>query len=670
MTKFEFTANISAALNLFPYLDWQEEWMPGKTLQEILCYAPESVHRNVNYDLLVKKMSEIPALRKARVYSTSTYDSVTADMKSELNFDKGHIVAATFVVGQAAYICYRGTGDGKWRDNGAAMCYPASFFQKTAANYFDTVTDRLYSDSSLTVKELYVTGHSKGGNNAQYAAMMSRNAYRINRCYSFDGQGMSPSGVDMMHEILGSLYKSRKRKIVSINGKNDFVSPLGDTLAEKSNIYYVDTGRTIKGLGGYHVLYNMIDKGLLRFAKKGNRIVSGERGKLGFVAGEINKKLREMPNDDRISACMVMMAVPDIILFNRNTGDTHAKLRDVIPTFSSGLNAIVSAVFSKASRIALSQFVRDAGQDSKHGIKKTGFLLARFTAYVAIALFYLPYQLYRARCYCSETLKARRKLEEKTYQSLIWERQEREHIISKHNELSESRVSHWTNDTRKYVPFADTWIYTVIGENHDNNLKGLSGLLSEPRDISGVSVISFTATYSDCAPYVAKDERVRQTLLSMAVRAYTEIISGRPVCFEMDGTRCSANTVVTLHDMTIRMMQLSQQKNKENSLWYLNPKSLIVGYHAGTIHSYDEWREYSDLSSSEGIRYMGITDKLICDRDATVEELTVKEYEQKMDNVPNTYVRKHTPDGLEREHVYQQEQRDIEHGYAEEIVKY
>ena len=43
---------------------------------------------------------------------------------------------------------------------------------------------------------IIVTGHSKGGNKAQYVTINSKYNDLIDKCFSFDGQGMSPEAIE------------------------------------------------------------------------------------------------------------------------------------------------------------------------------------------------------------------------------------------------------------------------------------------------------------------------------------------------------------------------------------------------------------------------------------------------------------------------------------------
>ncbi len=89
----------------------------------------------------------------------------------------------------SVYVVYRGTGVGRWYDNGDAFSLVSSRDQDDALEYFDATMQLLNLTSDT---KLYVTGHSKEGNLSQYVTLSSEYRDLIDKCISFDGQGFSP----------------------------------------------------------------------------------------------------------------------------------------------------------------------------------------------------------------------------------------------------------------------------------------------------------------------------------------------------------------------------------------------------------------------------------------------------------------------------------------------
>ena len=87
---------------------------------------------------------------------------------------------------------FRGTGSGRWYDNGQGLYEDASKYQKVALRYFEDTLRALDIDNIGSSVRLVVTGHSKGGNLSQFVTFNSKYRDYVNCCISFDGQGFSP----------------------------------------------------------------------------------------------------------------------------------------------------------------------------------------------------------------------------------------------------------------------------------------------------------------------------------------------------------------------------------------------------------------------------------------------------------------------------------------------
>ena len=79
-------------------------------------------------------------------------------------------------------IVFRGTGNAyEWRDNGKGGYVSETEQQLRAAKYVEDLPSE-WGDA------MTVTGHSKGGNKAQFVTIATN---RIAKCVSYDGQGFS-----------------------------------------------------------------------------------------------------------------------------------------------------------------------------------------------------------------------------------------------------------------------------------------------------------------------------------------------------------------------------------------------------------------------------------------------------------------------------------------------
>lgn len=157
------------------------------------------------------------------------------------------------------YVAYRGTGEGNWKYNADSAFGPeSSDMQKWSSSYFDYVMENYGG----TVDNVYVTGHSQGGNNAIYTLLFSRYADRITNCISLDGPGFSmPIISDAISRLGEDEYQSRLQKIYAYYGENDYVHGLGEVhLVPKEHIYYVPTPN-VKNPALYHDLATHMTNG-------------------------------------------------------------------------------------------------------------------------------------------------------------------------------------------------------------------------------------------------------------------------------------------------------------------------------------------------------------------------------------------------------------------------
>ena len=153
-------------LDTFMYLDYSEA-REGASLDEIVSslrnhpdYGGGGIHYG-EYRILQEavKNEEVGNLRIGCQSFHMGYDRGTAACIFH-SPDKKSI-----------YVVYRGTGDGEWLDNGIGMTSAVTIQQKKALSYFEEAMEALEPGSGCRV---IVTGHSKGGNKAQFVTMETK----------------------------------------------------------------------------------------------------------------------------------------------------------------------------------------------------------------------------------------------------------------------------------------------------------------------------------------------------------------------------------------------------------------------------------------------------------------------------------------------------------------
>lgn len=158
-----------------------------------------------------------------------------------MGYDMQGLNAAVFKDGNNnAFVVFRGTGNAEWLDNGYGLSglpeHLHTTQQKEALEYFDKVVEMLGKDVSITV-----TGHSKGGNKAQYVTINSQYRDRITACFNFDGQGFSPEAIESFKSKHGAeSYQEAVNKMYGFNTQNDYVNVLGTTVIPEDHLYYFE----------------------------------------------------------------------------------------------------------------------------------------------------------------------------------------------------------------------------------------------------------------------------------------------------------------------------------------------------------------------------------------------------------------------------------------------
>ncbi len=124
---------------------------------------------------------------------------------------------------------FRGTNSLEWLDNAEGFMDESSRLQEQALEFFEkTVEENGYDKEPWKIN---VTGHSKGGNKAQYVTIKSK--YEVNKCVSIDGQGFSNAFIQNNQQRIDE----RSDKITTICADMDYVNVLGHSIAGDTIIY-------------------------------------------------------------------------------------------------------------------------------------------------------------------------------------------------------------------------------------------------------------------------------------------------------------------------------------------------------------------------------------------------------------------------------------------------
>lgn len=156
---------------------------------------------------------------------------------------KGSIRAACFVDKEGkATVAFRGTGGSyqQWYNNFEGFGDLSQETQDAATAFIN----------SLPYDSIDVTGHSNGGDQAMYVAIVC--AEKVNRCVSFEGQGVSKE----FAEAHATEIECNKHKIKNICGERDFVSALLINIAGET--VYVESEANLLGGLFHHGAYGIL----------------------------------------------------------------------------------------------------------------------------------------------------------------------------------------------------------------------------------------------------------------------------------------------------------------------------------------------------------------------------------------------------------------------------
>lgn len=270
------TLNRDAYLNTLIYLisDHGSTIPTGTSVNEIINIITVSVNQKIDaevsngteYSEAVKKYKDdfrkIDVLNKAinndsdlgnLLIANQTYNM--KDPSTGETYNANGLFACTFQDSvknpKEVTVVYRGTGAGEWYDNGIALSgkYDASPQQKQATEYFDNIVKNNGWNESKP--DIYITGHSKGGNKAQYVVMTSKYSDLIINGYSIDGQCLSPEAIEYLINRYGKEeYDKRRNKLYSFAADNDYVNILGANdeygrIIPKEHIFYLASNMSL-----------------------------------------------------------------------------------------------------------------------------------------------------------------------------------------------------------------------------------------------------------------------------------------------------------------------------------------------------------------------------------------------------------------------------------------
>lgn len=229
---------------------------------------------------------------------------------------------------------------------------------------------------------VYVTGHSKGGNEATLVTMVYSDV--IDRCISGDGQGFSPEFVRYMKKTLGpEEFAKIQDKMYGFHANNDYVNVLGVSVIKVENrIYFVPE---IKQESIIDLLWNHLPTAMID-VKTGKIAQVSEQGAFGKFIAKVSEKLMKINQKDREDASITGMSFLQYLYVGEwvtsvnpngwiNFGETAMDMADVVESFGNGitiLGNIIGETLTEKEGEDLVRYIVDEFGDKNVWIKDLG----------------------------------------------------------------------------------------------------------------------------------------------------------------------------------------------------------------------------------------------------------------------------------------------------------
>ena len=180
---------------------------------------------------------------KKAVSNTELEDIIFKDSSWNVKYENEEFAnyctnGAVFESATEVYVVFEGTIDAEWLDNGEGLSQDKSDQQENALAYFNLVAQENGWTETDTV---IVSGHSKGGNKAQYITLYAEDADIIDYCISVNGQGFS----NLEEEEHYTKHSKQQRqeaidKMYSLCGEYDYVHGLGNVIIPDERTIIID----------------------------------------------------------------------------------------------------------------------------------------------------------------------------------------------------------------------------------------------------------------------------------------------------------------------------------------------------------------------------------------------------------------------------------------------
>lgn len=363
--KTQQEIDISAVFDAFVYLDEQDTGFEGWQLRDIMTeigrkYETLTNEKKQYFDDIQEAIERNPAISEYVLVSQSSRPPENPNSNREAIPNTLLWACAFRSPNNDYYVAYRGTGEGKWLDNAEGMYKEKTIMQQKAAEYFDAVVKEKGLDQTTNI---IVTGHSKGGNSAQYVTLAAENADLIDSCYSFDGQGFSKKAVKKFKHQLQDQYQVQIDKMYSINGHNDYVHDLGIPVIPSDRTFFVYVPES--HIGGMHGFQYMVIDGEINLQFD----PPVQQGPMGEFAKKLSEEMMSLSEEDLEDCSLSIMSLlerfmngeGDVVYYEGTGDEKFADIEEFCGFISVGIPLILkTAITTEEGRAAVGSIAMDA----------------------------------------------------------------------------------------------------------------------------------------------------------------------------------------------------------------------------------------------------------------------------------------------------------------------
>ncbi len=306
------TIDVTAFLNSVAYLEYTPQ--SPVSIETLLSDARANVSK-LAPDKQGDELVHIEKLEKM-VKANTSYNDIQLEHSSRFSGDRdegtnGALYTYTNEAGkQQTILSFRGTSDSEWIDNGQGAASVSTVQQERALAYFKELADNGYITEDM---DMTITGHSKGGNKAQYImlnlfdgehGLNGKYANLIDNCYSMDGQGFSPEAIEYFQR--NPQFAQILERMYGINGNNDYVSQCFQKIIPAAHTVYLDTSVDGFDFVGYHDIYF-----LYHTDENGNLLLNGEgeRGEFSLFVEKMMEHIMSLTPDQREKYALTIMQI-------------------------------------------------------------------------------------------------------------------------------------------------------------------------------------------------------------------------------------------------------------------------------------------------------------------------------------------------------------------------